>query len=89
VRVSRTVLREAGGVIPSAYSPPIPPVLIRGKFALMTRLSRISQSISFQRCSLSFGEQGSGEPVVFIQGVGRYVESLPKSGANYLVILER
>jgi hypothetical protein len=34
------------------------------------RISRISQSISFQRCSLSFREQGSGEPVVFIQGVG-------------------
>jgi hypothetical protein len=55
-----------------------PPVLIRGKFALMTRLSRISQSILFQKCSLSFGEQRSGEPVVFIQGVGRYVESSSK-----------
>jgi hypothetical protein len=32
------------------------------------------QSISFQGCSLSFGEQGSGEPVVFIQGVGLHRE---------------
>jgi pimeloyl-ACP methyl ester carboxylesterase len=32
------------------------------------------QSTSFQGCSLSFGEQGSGEPVVFIQGVGLHRE---------------
>ena len=39
------------------------------------RLSRaynpdMPQSISFQGCSLSFNERGSGETVVFIQGVG-------------------
>jgi pimeloyl-ACP methyl ester carboxylesterase len=32
------------------------------------------QSISFQGCSLSFSEQGTGEPVVFIQGVGLHGE---------------
>jgi pimeloyl-ACP methyl ester carboxylesterase len=32
------------------------------------------QSISVQGCSLSFAEQGSGEPVVFIQGVGLHGE---------------
>jgi len=37
------------------------------------------QSISVQGCSLSFAEQGSGEPVVFIQGVGLHGER-PKPG---------
>lgn len=32
------------------------------------------QSVSVQGCSLSFGEQGSGDPVVFIQGVGLHGE---------------
>jgi aminoacrylate hydrolase len=34
----------------------------------------VRQAISFQGCSLSFGEQGSGEPLVFIQGVGLHGE---------------
>jgi aminoacrylate hydrolase len=36
--------------------------------------AEMPRSISFQGCSLSFGERGSGEPVVFIQGVGLHGE---------------
>jgi hypothetical protein len=61
-------LRSAGILARSLDMKRICPVLFPPYNAEMPR------SISFQGCSLSFGERGRGEPVVFIQGVGLHGE---------------
>jgi pimeloyl-ACP methyl ester carboxylesterase len=43
---------------------------VQTKFPSPAYNPAMPQSISFQGCSLSFYEQGAGDPVVFIQGVG-------------------